>query len=284
MGSSTGSKWIIMLVLYFGIMTLILTLISNVTPEIIDTGESGGYDISTNTSGVMCGLPRTTHEPWITDEGTQIVRSTRSDYTDESGTATRGGYDWIGNLECKYSRGMLGASSSDSSNDICDAIDGCSWEQGKILWIIPSGDYSCVGEFNHTWINETDTETHLGDLYISYLDDDGGVFVDRPVRGICGYAPVLDNQTRCLEMSCSWGVKINDIDYFTANQINDIDGFGQGKSLFGTTWDVVKDLVTFRFDFGFDNGSANFLLNLLIFWIPLIALILAIVQFIPFLG
>jgi len=277
MGSETGSKWIILLVLYFGLMTLILTLVTNISPEVIDTGESGGYDINTNSTGVMCGLPRTTYEPWITDEGTEIIRATRSDYTDESGTFIRGNFDWIGNLECKYSRGQY------YGEDVCNAISGCSWEAQKFLWF-SIGSESCKGTFNHTWINSSDTETHLGDTYISYLDDAGGTFVDRPVRGICGYENVINNQTNCLEMSCSWGVKINDIDYFTASQIGDIEGFGEGRSLFGSVWDVVKDLVTFRFDFGFENGSANFILSLLIFWIPLIALVLAIIQFIPLLG
>ena len=279
MGSETGSKWILLLVLYFGLMTLILTLVTNITPDTNDIGDSGGYDIATNTSGVMCGLPRTTYEPWVTDAGEIIVRATRSDYTDDSGTAIRGNFDWIGNLECKYSRGQY------FGEDACNDISGCEWSQGTLFWFIPIGDYSCRGTFNHTWINESDTESHLGDLYITYDDgDDSGIFTDRPIRGICGYAPVLNNQTRCLEMSCSWGVKINDIDYFTAQQVGEVDGFGDGKSLLGSVWDVVKDLVTFRFDFGFDNGSANFILNLLIFWIPLLALVLAIVQFIPFLG
>ena len=261
MGSETGAKWLIMLLLYFTIMTVIVTLVSDISPTPITT--SGGYDLSTNTSGTYCGLPRTTYETWITDAGEKTVVSTSSDVID--GERVRSNADWIANIECKYSSGQLG-------EDQCLALDGCTWEEDTFFWFFGTGDYSCEGQFNHTWINSSEVESYWGfGDYIQYDDGlENDIFEDRPDYGICGYAPVVNNATRCAQMSCSWGENLNDIDFFDAGDI-DVD-LGMGKKI----WNVIKDMVTFKFDFGFTNSTANFILNFLIFWLPLIGLGLAI--------
>ena len=257
MGSETGAKWLIMLLLYFTVMTVIVTLVSDITPTPIST--TGGYDLGSNTSAVGCSLPRTYYQLDIPDGGSDwYVAQSYANTPDETG-----------HIQCENSKGQL-------SNTTCLAISGCDWEEEKVFWFFGTGDYSCVGVINETWINTSDIETfhYIGyDLnYIVY--DDGlnstGLWEDRPVQGICGYDAVVDNQTRCEEMSCTWGITSHQIDYFTAQDI-EVE-LGMGKKI----WTVVKEMVTFKFDFGFENGTANFILNFLIFWLPLIGLGLAI--------
>lgn len=259
MGSETGAKWMIMLVLYFTLMTVVVSLIISIASSSI--APTGGYDITTNSTGVYCSLPRTTYEPWV-ENGEQTIRATSSD--DIHNPNPRNNADWLGTLECKYSRGQLG-------QDQCESISGCEWEQYQLFWFIGVGDYTCRGEYNHSWINESDTQIFLGDLYISYDDGlENDIFVDRPDYGICEYEPVKNNQTRCLDMGCTWGKVTKDIDLFSSTDV------GLNGNMLSTMWDVIKDMVSFRFDFGFDNTTVNFILNFLIFWLPLIGLGLSI--------
>jgi len=247
MASETGAKWVMLLVLYFTIFTVIVSLVADISPSVPTT--SGGYDLSTNTSGTYCALPRLIYEPWITDAGEKTIRITSSD--DLTNDNPRYSQSWVGNVECKYSQGQLGETQ-------CEALSGCTWASGFSWWIFGDDTETCKGQLNYTWINSSDTYNLWG--FGEYLTD-----IDA-----CGYEPVKNNRTNCEIMSCSWGEVTNDIDLFTANDVD------LNANMLTKTWSVVKDMVLFRFDFGFDNSTANFILTFILFILPLLGLALAI--------
>ena len=242
MGSETGAKWFMIILMYFALMTFIVALISDVSD--INLGTGGEQ----NQSGTYCSLPRTTHEVWITGEGERTIRIT--DTMSGEGRTTN---FWQGNIECKYSAGQL-------SNETCLAISGCSWEQQTLFWF-PIGDYSCRGKMNYTWINQSEVVSvlNLGDVII-YGDDN---------YDICSYPEVINDEDRCRILSCDWGDQKRELSQFSEDDIDLTPG------MVNKIWKVSKDMVTFRFDFGFDNATANGILYFLVFGLPLIGLALS---------
>lgn len=246
MASETGIKWLFALIIYFALMSIIVLLVSDVTPMT----SSGG--IVTEPAGVRCGLPRTTYEIDLgaTDKALIITSSDSA-----SGDVSRSGTVWLGSIECEYSTGQLGQTQ-------CEALSGCSWTEDTWFWFFGTGNYQCVGEFNYTWIDPADVNYVYPMNYIDYTNN---------TQGICAYSSVLNNSTLCSQMGCSWGYKAASIDVFG------VDDIELNVGMFGKLWNVIKQLFTFSFPFGFESDAANFILNLIIFYLPLIGLALAIV-------
>ena len=53
---------------------------------------------------------------------------------------------------------LLSAKYGLAPEEICDSLEGCSWEEIDPWWYLWFGDnvYSCSGYFNYTQINDTD--------------------------------------------------------------------------------------------------------------------------------
>ena len=244
MGSSTGSKWLLLLVLYFGIMTLIVTLVSTITP----------ITTSTVTSGEQCSEPRTI---WEQDNPEPVDITGYSSFVQSK---------FMSNLACGSSIGIF-------ANDTCESISGCTWEI-DVKWFAPDVE-TCTGDINYTHYGFNTTYVLLETFGIGHrftVDDDNNF------QSACIQDAVILDETLCNMLSCTWenrsGLSAIDLDEINTPKV----------SMIGKMWRNIKDMFLFKFDFGFTDASANYILNFIIFWLPLLALILAFVQFIPFLG
>ena len=241
MGSGTGAKWVAMIALYFTVMLFIVGLVNTTM------GTSIGEEV--DTSGTYCGSPREIYEPYNPNPIDQS----------ELGWIYRNYYE--AHIDCEKSQGILG-------QDICEDIDGCTWDSPNNWFqnLFGSADDTCTGQMNHTFILVDGTQPIglLGTGIADYTDASG-----ETSKFICTHPDVYENETLCNELSCTWKYR----DAISDFETSDIE---PKLSLLGSIWEVTKDLVSFKFDFGFEDTSANFILNFLIFYLPLILLGLAI--------
>ncbi len=237
MGSETGAKWFLGILFYFIIIIFLITSIENVTDTTIGNINEHYSD--------YCSLPRTTYELYPDEI---IISDTES----EGYTANF----WTGNIECKFSKGIL-------SQTYCEEIDGCSWEASSFLWW-EVGEPTCVGTFNATTygFNESDIQSWLFEG--SVIEYDVDEFLDS--NDICAYPSVVENETLCNMLSCSWIPYEKDV---TSINVNDVK---PSVSFVSNTWKIVSEVFTFEFDFGFENETINNLLIFITFILPLIGL------------
>jgi hypothetical protein len=82
------------------------------------------------------------------------------------------------------------------------------------------------------------------------------------------------NQSSCNELSCSW---------LGSEQLYDLKQteIKLNQNMWNVAWNSVGQMITFRYDFGFDT-YANWVVNFLLFYLPLLLLILAIYTIVPF--
>ena len=227
MGSETGARWFVILVLYFGVMTFLVALIASAAgTSVTTTGDI--------TLGEQCTGPRTIWEQGSTDP------------VDITGYTSFVQQKFNANLDCGKSIGIF-------DNETCSAIDGCTWEIDT-HWFSPDTE-SCVGTINYSINN---TNVLLGGTY--------SVDTDNNFITTCYYPTVLTNESLCNALSCSW---------VNVQGLEDL-GLGEPKlSMLGSTWRNIKDMFLFKFEFGFDDSSANYILNFLVFWLPLLGLLLS---------
>lgn len=227
MGSETGAKWLLVLVLYFGIMTFLVSIIGQ-----ISSGEETGF--TGTTAGYECGVPRTIYEQF----------SIEPIDTSDISTAQANRYNRL--IECGQSVGVI-------SNTSCLSLNGCSWEDVSYWW--QSAQETCTGELNYTGVTDNSTWT----IYGTMIDEDN----------VCTQPAVLDNQTLCEKFSCTWAYR-GGLDNLNVEEVEVKLG------TLGQMWQTIKGMFSFTYDFGFDDASANYILNFIIFWIPLLGVILAI--------
>lgn len=227
MGSETGAKWLVLLVLYFGIMTFLVSIIG----QIADGGTSS---FNETTAGFSCGVPRTIYEQF----------SVEPIDTSDIPTATSNRYNRL--IECGQSVGVL-------SNESCSLLNGCTWEDVSYWW--QSAQETCEGQMNYTSVTENNTWT----IYGTMIDEDN----------VCTQTAILDNQTLCETFSCTWAYR-GGLDNLGVEEVEVKLG------TLGKMWETIKGMFSFTFDFGFTDASANYILNFIIFWIPLLAVILSI--------
>jgi len=239
-GSGTGAKWLMMILVYFALMTFIVGLV-NMTME-TDVGSEA------DTTGTYCGGPREIYEPYNPDPLEQ----------EEIGWIMEKYYS--AHIDCSKSAGILG-------QDVCEEIEGCEWgtSSGWFGSLFGSSDDTCIGTFNHSFLENNTVNIGilgLGVAEYNLTDDEESNF-------ICTHPDVYDNQTLCEEFSCTFKYR---------ESISDFEGddIRPRLGLLGSIWDVTKDMVSFQFDFGFDESSLNFILNFLLFWLPLIGVGLSI--------
>ena len=238
MASSEGAKWFVSILLYFTFMLFIVGVVN--TEMDTDIGDS------VDTSGTYCGEPRNVYEQFNTEP------------LDQSSLSWFWENYYRAHIDCGRSAGIL-------SQSACENIDGCVWDDPSNWFqqlIGLGGVDTCTGSFNHSFLI-TSQYGLIGQGVATYelLGEDTNL--------ICTLPDVINNQTLCEEFSCTWKYR---------DSINDFEaGDVEPKlSMLGSIWEVTKDMVSFKFSFGFDDSSANFILNFLLFYLPLIGLGLSI--------
>lgn len=235
MGSETGAKWFIVILIYFVMMTFIVGLIGQVADTSIGS--------ETAVVGTYCDAPRDISIPYtsnVIDWDSTIAFNWKNHYD--------------AHIECDRSVGVLG-------QDTCESIEGCVWDV-PTWWFIPTGDATCIGTMNYSFITLAGThDTIYGNEINDFLDINGD-----ETDVICENPEVLNNETLCESLSCSWY-------YHSGSEEIEIDE--PKLSGLKAVWGVAKEMISFRFDFGFEDASLMILLNFLVFWLPLIGFIIS---------
>lgn len=247
MASETAMRWVIVLVIYFFLMSFIVTLVTTISPVSV-TEE-------TLTLYTGCGEPRTYYEQYSLDpvglddlENGDLVSGIRSEIA-------------VGIIECSISKGVL-------NNESCSELNGCTWESVDTWWN-PFDDETptCAGVMDYpTVTNDTDTFATYGRTVIEkYTNLDGD-----ETRSVCTHPNVINNETMCEVFSCNWG----NYGGLANLDVDDIDVDGK---MLKKMWIAVKEMFVFRFDFGFEDSTGDVILTMFIFLLPLLILIGAIV-------
>jgi hypothetical protein len=249
--AGTGLKWVGILIVYFILMTFIVT--------VIKMSVAGG-EISSDLNFdkvVRCDDPREVYYPY------SVEHNSTADMT--SNNAIREG---LSSIDCEMSIGVL-------SNASCSQIQGCTWQAPapsfweQFMWWRNTTEFpTCMGTFNTTYYDiNTTTSPFFPALnskiavaahnYSSLVND---------VGSICSSPSVINNQTNCQLFSCTWGMnkRVSDV---MMEQIKFDNSIGSNM------WASIGELVSFRFDFGIDNEFISYFLNFFVFYLPLILLI-----------
>lgn len=129
--------------------------------------------------------------------------------------------------------------------DVCNVIDGCVYDNDTFLWF-NTGTQSCTGIVNLSFYGV------VGEVVNIYDDVDN-------------LRSKLNNKEICEIFGFNWGTNSDERDDVSINTFLDLTG----------------SLFTFRASFT-DIGILDFILTLLLFYLPLIALIIAIYFSLPF--
>jgi len=165
-----------------------------------------------------------------------------------------------GMFDCDISYGVL-------SNESCSSLNGCTWESADSWWN-PFDDETptCTGRLDYPSVtNDTQVSQGWRIIIDDYENLDG-----ETTNFVCTHPEVIYNETLCSVFSCTWG------EFGGINSIS-VDNVDPNLSMIGTMWHTIKDMFVFRFDFGFKDTSGNAILTFLVFVLPLLALILAII-------
>lgn len=262
MGSGSGAKWLLMILLYFGVFlftTSLVDMASESASDGINESYFGDHDS-------VCGEPRNIYYPH--EEGIVYKTGERGvdEYTDvnlqNDKRVSFSEFLIPKHLECKYSAGVL-------SNESCQQISGCEWEIDTTLWNT---------FLNFINLGEDPTETCTGHIDIEGVstpyDYLGGMRViskhyNPAGDSICHHPEVYQNESMCNLLSCTWKDEqpIDDID---------VEGLEPSTSLVGNVWTTIGDMISFKYDFGIENSAGNTIINFFMFHIPLIGAILSI--------
>jgi len=245
-GTDNSIKVIGLMVLYFGLMAIIITLVSNLSGTTIST--TGGSDAESY-EGNWCNTPRLIYEPY-NQNPLDITQMTSYEYKHT-----------IASLDCGKTAGVTDSTS-------CASIDGCTWDAPSSFWNIIS--FGLFGAGEDTCVGTVDYGINATGEYWGYGEN---AYTDGEVVATCDYPDVKYNETLCNAFSCTWSY---------TDGIEDLDiNAEQNKGMFKSTMKTIGSMLTLKFDYGFDNATARILLNLLLFWIPLLVMIIAIYQLIP---
>lgn len=261
MGSGSGARWLVLIIVYFAILIVTVGVIeSNVSESETEFDEYYG-----ETRGV-CGDPRNIYFPY--EEGV-VYRSGIGEPSDVGEFTTSNdkkvsfpdyviGY----HIECKYSSGVL-------SNESCEDINGCRWDV----------DQSLLNTFLSLFgVSDTDNqETCVGRIDYADFPERWTILDGKRVStktenpagdSICYHPDVFQNRTLCEKLSCTWDSEksVDDLE---------VEGVKPSKGLVDSMWGTTKEMLTFSYDFGFENAQASYIVNFLLFYTPLISGILS---------
>lgn len=249
MSSYSGSKWIIILLIYFMMLTTVITL----------TKFSSGGFISNELSqeaGGQCSNPRYIYEPYKLNP---VSDTSQSIFINDDK-----------HLQCSKSQGV-------ESQTKCESINGCSWDSVNVsVWkqfwsFLPfyeaeSPEPTCIGEIDAEYYNIPYSTSIFGTSSVT-----DGVFMK---VSICTTPSVINSQELCDLFSCTWLNK----DYI--EQLN-IEKLELNPKILSSLWNTIKEMFTFKVDFGFENQIIGYIINFFIFWLPLIILAFAIYLVLP---
>lgn len=264
MGSGTGARWIIILVVYFALLTFITTLVDTTY-----AGENATFDETQHgLSFGSCDQPRKLYEPY--ERGIVYKTGIEGEWQRQINEGRKTVYDEYragGSIECSMTSGV-------QSNESCQSINGCKWTQPEdsffqrtIDWITfwsdsPENPPTCTGIVDYADFT-TNNRNYLGTTVINFHDN-------TPKESVCRHPDVIGNETLCKIMSCTWYNTKSPQD-INAEEV-DI-GFGLMKDM----WKNLQEMFTFRFDYGMDNEMASYMLNFFTFHLPMIILVLSLV-------
>lgn len=155
----------------------------------------------------------------------------------------------LGNYYCKQFEDLNDDLQTDITEEECNFIPGCAWENATLLLGIQVFDAQCSGNVNITSLGLEDNTT------------------------TSTFCQQLQNETYCDALHCIW-LNPNDL----ANErISDLEG----KNFLSVTWESIKFVTTFRADF--DLGRYGWVISLVFFYFPLVMLLYAIYMALPFL-
>lgn len=262
-GTNAGGKWFALLLIYFTVMTLVVSLVN------FAYGGSFETDIGF-TKYNYCDEPRDIYEPYNTEPVKNTDQLDGSDYRFA-----------ISHMDCSKSAGVL-------SNESCTYIEGCTWDSppqtgftnyinwlwNKITFTEPQEiEPTCYGSINGSYYNIETYDVFLyGDRVV--LPHNNSDLMGN-VGSICTHPNVTDSEELCSLFSCTWISKelISDM---SVDNVKIKTGVGGATAILSSLWNTVYEMATFRFDFGIESVFVIYFLNFFMFWLPMIGLILSV--------
>jgi hypothetical protein len=264
-GTSQGARWIAILVLYFVLMTTIITLVGSAVTSV--TGV-------TLASSGECSDPR------------NLLSKNGTIFTSDDTTVSRGHKQYIyNNMECAAS--VYGVTQTN-----CESISGCTWTArtcswADIAWGYITGEHCIAGTNSCT--GAIDGSTYGIDTYTYWFDGtERAVDLDSPFgvttqrQHVCLVNQSVDlnttasspynNQTSCEILGCTW-LNEDEVNALAYQQVAETSRLS--FNFVSEIWGTVSHLALLSYDFGFDNAMANILINLILFWLPALMLGLA---------
>jgi len=132
----------------------------------------------------------------------------------------------------------------------CDKINGCEFTNETFLYFFTTSDVSCQGDINVTYYDANATDSAL------------------TFTNVCSLADVQDDPETCYLLGCTY--------VENARTLSDDTTFSEITSILG-------DLFTLRYDFATGNSIINAMLTFLLFYLPLIGIIISAYFSLPFL-
>ena len=160
-------------------------------------------------------------------------------------------------LNCVNSPGV-------TSPDMCNAIHGCSWDTTSSGWWLWKEEYdTCLGTINATEYG-MEMEYVLGNWRVAEHENS----VAGKFWHMCNHPEVIYDKETCTEVfACTW-LTIDDKINQQLQHTNVVRTFG--------------NLLSFQYDWGFENPVLAGLMNFLLVVVPLLLVIIGIYSLIPF--
>lgn len=270
MGSATGSKWVFGIVLYFIAFITIVTLVNSIAG-----GGTTLKDYGLNEK-THCDNPRVIFYPY------SVFKYESSEMND------------LSSLECSKTAGVL-------SKTKCESIEGCFWGEETITaeggsafenffsWI-RSISSNVADTFYNDSVNELAKNTCYGNIdaehygietftdvfntqYVASHENTGGLIQNK--GSICNHPLVYNDSDKCSLFSCLWAGEYRTGD-LSIKDIEISEDIEKTPTMFKRIYRSIIQLVSFTYDFGFTDDYYNNLLSLILFYLPLLALALAI--------
>lgn len=259
MGQFESGKWILYLSAYFLFLILGLSVLqiafdkTGLDYSFTTVGDTGLFDdIIKQTNGYYCSSPRTFYNP-ASAEYEEI------------------GYFSQYSLNCKWSDGNADA-------DRCTDIAGCTWVEASTIFFLFTTSAYCDGTINMSaYTPYTSQVTDIGKPKSSFHDPNTLYIIDlTETAQFINYDGKISNQVcelatnenSCNIMGCQW-VSIAD------------DDSSSGEASLGTILDITGSLFTFQASFT-DDYFTDLALTILLFYLPLLAYLIAIYFALPF--
>ena len=272
MGSAQGSKWVVILLIYFAVLTTIVGIITFVGGGFLDS-DLGVLKPDT------CNNPRYIYEPYNSEPIYHTSMSEQELSLIGINVISTRASGQTSHLDCMKSKGIL-------SEDVCNTINGCEWASIGVSWWSrllswtrlydsTEPEPTCLGTINSDFYNIESRTIFLSGGTDVVLPHENDAFPYNQ-GSICLHPEVINSQEMCDLFSCTW---------LTPQLIQELDieslEIKAGLGFFRTTWNAISEMFTFRFNWGFENYNLiNYMLNFFTFWLPLIILMFAIIQII----